>query len=67
MAGSDSGAAWASFGYLLAITLVAFLLTYRLVLAATERRAMPGRASEADVGSGRIVSAAATATTPDAS
>lgn len=44
MAGSDSGSAWAALGYLLAITLVAFLLTYRLLLAVLERRAVPPRA-----------------------
>jgi DMSO/TMAO reductase YedYZ heme-binding membrane subunit len=41
MAGSDSGAEWVALGYLLAITLVAFLLTYRVVLAVADRRLLP--------------------------
>jgi DMSO/TMAO reductase YedYZ heme-binding membrane subunit len=45
MAGSDSGAIWAALGYVLSITLVAFLLTYRLLMAGTERGAVPGRAT----------------------
>jgi predicted ferric reductase len=45
MAGSDSGATWAALGYLLAITFVTFLLTYRVVLAYIERRAVPPSAA----------------------
>jgi predicted ferric reductase len=45
MAGSDSGAGWAVVGYLLAITLVVFLLTYRVLMAGTERRARPLQAT----------------------
>jgi hypothetical protein len=38
MAGSDTSAAWVSSGYAVMIALVAFLLTYRIVLSLADRR-----------------------------
>jgi DMSO/TMAO reductase YedYZ heme-binding membrane subunit len=66
MAGTDSGASWAALGYLMAITLVAFLLTYRVLLAATERLVGPRRPTpRPDPGLERSVSSGATASAPD--
>lgn len=42
MAGTDSGEAWASTGYLAATTVVVFLVTYRVVIAAAGRRQQAG-------------------------
>ena len=65
MAGSDSGATWAALGYLLAITLVVFLFTYRLLLAGMERRATSPRATpRAGPGLERAVSSAVTSPRP---
>ena len=43
MAGTDSGEAWASTGYVAATTVVVFLVTYRVVMAAAGRRQQAGR------------------------
>ena len=67
MAGTDSGTSWASAGYIVATTIVVFLVTYRIVMAVADRQRRDGAAATGALASERgVLGAGQGATGPSA-